>query len=396
MPDLFDKIATDPVMQSTRAALADGYYPYFKPLSESEGTDVVVDGHRLIMIGSNNYLGLTTHPHVRKSAIAAIEKYGPSCTGSRFLNGTLELHLELERRLAKFLGKEKAVIFGTGYQSNLGAITALMGRGDIAICDKDDHASLVDAVHMSGCTMKRFKHNDLEDLERVLKETTGAARMVLIDGVYSMGGDLAPLPEMAALCKQYGARLFVDDAHGIGVMGPGGRGTHFHFDVVDQVDLVMGTFSKSFASLGGVIAGDADVMDFIQHHARSFIYSASMPPPAVAAVLACLDIIEDEPVYVQQVHAQSTKVRDGLRGLGFNCGGSVTPIVPVIIGDMMKTLLTWKALYARGVYVNPVLPPGVPPSKSLLRTSYMATHTDAHVEKVLAAFKDVGTEMGLI
>ena len=396
MPDLFDKIATDPVLQQARLSREQGYYPYFKPLSETEGTDVVVDGRRLIMIGSNNYLGLTTHPKVRQAAIDAIKQYGTSCTGSRFLNGTLEMHKELERRLAKFLGKESAIIFGTGYQSNLGAITALMGRSDIAICDKDVHACIVDAVRMAGCEMKRFRHNDMNDLERLLKETASSPRMVLLDGVYSMGGDLAPLPEIVALCKQYGARLFVDDAHGIGVMGQGGRGTHFHFDCVDDVDLVMGTFSKSFASLGGVIAGDADVMDFIQHHARSLIFSASMPPANTATVLACLDVIEEDPSYVQRVHMQSTKVRDGLRALGFNCGESVTPIVPVFIGDEMKTLMIWKALYEYGIYVNPVLPPGVPPSKSLLRTSYMATHTDDHIAKVLAAFEVVGKATGLI
>lgn len=396
MADLFDKIAADSVLQQARAAREQGYYPYFKPLSTTEGTEVVVDGKRLIMIGSNNYLGLTTHPNVREAAIDAIRKYGTSCTGSRFLNGTLELHKELERRLANFLGKESAIIFGTGYQSNLGAITALMGRGDVAICDKEVHACIIDAVRMAGCDMKRFRHNDMGDLERLLIETEGAARMVLVDGVYSMGGDLAPLPEMVALCKRYGARMFVDDAHGIGVMGPGGRGTHFHFNCVDDVDLIMGTFSKSFGSLGGVIAGDRDVIDYIMHHARSLIFSASMPPANVASVLACLDIIEEDPSYVQRVHQQSTKVRDGLRAMGFNCGNSVTPIVPVFVGDEMKTIFTWKAMFEHGVYVNPVLPPGVPPSKSLLRTSYMATHTDEHVRKVLEAFNQVGKQMELI
>jgi 7-keto-8-aminopelargonate synthetase-like enzyme len=249
---------------------------------------------------------------------------------------------------------------------------------------------------MAGCEMKRFRHNDMNDLERLLKDTAGAPRMVLVDGVYSMGGDLAPLPEMAALCRRYGARLFVDDAHGIGVMGEGGRGTHFHFNCVDDVDIIMGTFSKSFASLGGVIAGDKDVIDFIMHHGRSLIFSASMPPASVAAVLACLDVIEAEPSYVGKVHQQADKVRAGLRAIGFNCGESVTPIVPVFIGDEMKTLMTWKAMYESGVYVNPVVPPGVPPSKSLLRTSYMATHTDAQIATVLETFSAVGARMGLL
>ena len=357
---------------------------------------MVIDGKRLIMIGSNNYLGLTTHPRVKQAAIEAIQKYGTSCTGSRFLNGSLELHKELERRLAKFMGKEAAIVFSTGYQSNLGAITALMDKDDVAICDKDAHASLVDAVKMSGCQMKRFRHNDMADLERLLKETQGAARMVIVDGVYSMGGDLAKAPEIIALCKQYGSRFFLDDAHGLGVMGPGGRGTCWHFNAIDDVDLIMGTFSKSFASLGGVIAGDKDVIDYIQHHARSFIFSASMPPANAAAVLACLDVLEADPSYVLNVHRQAAKVRNALRGMGYNCGESVTPVVPVYIGSEMNTIFAWKSFYDHGIYVNPVVPPGVPPNKSLLRTSYMATHTDEQIERVIKAFYEVGTYIGLI
>lgn len=396
MADLFDKIATDSVLQAARMGREMGIYPYFKPLSETEGTEVVIEGKRLIMIGSNNYLGLTTHPKVRQAAIDAINQYGTSCTGSRFLNGSLELHKELERRLAKFMGKEAALVFSTGYQSNLGAITALMEKDDIAICDKDIHASLVDAVKMSGCQMKRWRHNDMADLERVLRETQGQARMVIVDGVYSMGGDLAKVPEIVALCKQYGARFFLDDAHGLGVMGPGGRGTSIHFNAVDDVDLIMGTFSKSFASLGGVIAGNFDVIDFIQHKARSFIFSASMPAANAAAVLACLDIVEEDPSYVQRVHKQSAKVRVALSGMGYNIGESVTPVIPVYCGSEMNTVFAWRAFYDHGVYVNPVLPPGVPPNKSLLRTSYMASHTDEQIERVIKAFYEVGTYVGLI
>lgn len=396
MADLFDKIEKDPVLKAARMGREMGIYPYFRPLSETEGTEVVVDGKRLVMIGSNNYLGLTTHPRVRQAAIEAIEHFGTSCTGSRFLNGTLELHKELERRLARFLGKEAALIFGTGYQTNLGAITALMDKDDVAICDKEVHACIVDAVKMAGCEMRRFRHNDMDDLERVLKETGERRKMVMVDGVYSMGGDLAPLPEIVDLCQRYGARLFVDDAHGLGVMGEGGRGTHVHFNCVEGVDLIMGTFSKSFASLGGVVAGDRDVIDYIQHHARSLIFSASMPPANVATVLACLDIIEEDPSYVERVHKVAAKVRDGLRALGYNCGDSVTPIVPVIIGNEMHTVFMWQALFENGVYTNPVLPPGVPPTKSLLRTSYMATHTDEHVETVLRVFAKVGEETGFL
>jgi 8-amino-7-oxononanoate synthase len=396
MADLFDKIANDTTLQQARMSREMGIYPYFKPLSETEGTEVVIDGKRLIMIGSNNYLGLTTHPHVKQAAIDAIQKYGTSCTGSRFLNGSLELHKELERRLAKFIGKEAAIVFSTGYQSNLGAITALMEKDDVAICDKDAHASLVDAVKMSGCQMKRFRHNDMADLERLLKDSQGSPSLVIVDGVYSMGGDLAKVPEIIALCKQYGARFFLDDAHGLGVMGPGGRGTAWHFNAIDDVDLVMGTFSKSFASLGGVIAGGKDVIDYIQHHARSFIFSASMPPANVAAVLACLDIIEENPSYVQNVHRQAAKVRTALREMGYNCGESVTPVVPVYTGSEMNTIFAWKSFYDHGIYVNPVVPPGVPPNKSLLRTSYMASHTDEQIERVIKAFYEVGTYIGLI
>jgi 8-amino-7-oxononanoate synthase len=308
----------------------------------------------------------------------------------------LELHKELERRLAKFIGKEAAIVFSTGYQSNLGAITALMEKDDVAICDKDAHASLVDAVKMSGCQMKRFRHNDMADLERLLKDSQGSPSLVIVDGVYSMGGDLAKVPEIIALCKQYGARFFLDDAHGLGVMGPGGRGTAWHFNAIDDVDLVMGTFSKSFASLGGVIAGGKDVIDYIQHHARSFIFSASMPPANVAAVLACLDIIEENPSYVQNVHRQAAKVRTALREMGYNCGESVTPVVPVYTGSEMNTIFAWKSFYDHGIYVNPVVPPGVPPNKSLLRTSYMASHTDEQIERVIKAFYEVGTYIGLI
>lgn len=400
MADLFNKIARDPVLKAARMGRETGIYPYFRPLSETEGTEVIVNGQRLIMIGSNNYLGLTTHPKVRQAAIDAIQHYGTSCTGSRFLNGTLEIHKELERRLATFLGKEAALIFGTGYQSNLGAITALMGSDDIAVCDKEVHACIVDAVKMAGCKMKRWKHNNLEDLERILiecqTESPKAGVMVIVDGVYSMGGDLAPVPEIADLCKKYGARFFVDDAHGLGVMGEGGRGTHVHFNRVNDVDIIMGTFSKSFASLGGVIAGDQDVIDYIQHHARSLIFSASMPPANVATVLACLDVIEEDPSYVKRVHVQAEKVRVGLRQIGYNIGESVTPIIPINIGNEMHTVFLWQSLFTNGVYTNPVLPPGVPPNKSLLRTSYMATHTDEQIEKVLSVFAKVGEETGYL
>jgi len=379
-----------------RTAQELGLYPYFIPLDQTEGTEVTIAGKRLIMIGSNNYLGLTTDPRVRQAAIDAIKEYGTSCTGSRFLNGTLQLHRELEQRLARFVGKEAALVFSTGFQVNLGTISALMGKNDVVITDKEDHASIIDGCRLALGQMKRFRHNDMADLERVLRSVPEeAGKLVVVDGVFSMGGDLAPLPEIVPLCKKYGARLMVDDAHGLGVMGRG-RGTVAHFGLTDEVDLIMGTFSKSFASLGGFISGDEPVIHWIQHFARSLIFSASIPPANAAAVLAALDILENEPERVDRLWQVAERARAGYKALGFNTGDSVTPIIPIIIGDDLKTLLLWKGLFDAGVYTNAVIPPGVPPAKSLLRTSYMATHTDEQIDRVLEAFEKVGREAELI
>jgi 8-amino-7-oxononanoate synthase len=391
--DLFDKCRA-----WTRAteAQAAGMYPYFIPLTDSEGTEVTVGDHRLIMIGSNNYLGLTTHPRVRQAAIEATERYGTSCTGSRFLNGTLEMHLELERRLAEFMGTEASLVFSTGYQTNLGTISALVDRGDFVITDKDDHASIVDGCRLAFGEMRRFNHNDLDHLDRVL---TGlpedAGKLVVVDGVFSMGGDIAPLPELVPICQKHGARLMVDDAHSVGVLG-GGRGTAAHFGLTDQVDLVMGTFSKSFASLGGFIAGSAPVISYIQHRARSLIFSASIPPANAAAAMAALEVMQTEPERIERVNVIGDRMRAGFHKLGFSNGTSQTPVVPVIIGDDDLTFMTWKALYQAGVYTNPVISPAVPPDQSLLRTSYMATHTDEQLDRVLSVFSQVGSSLGLI
>ena len=391
--DLFEKCGQ---FTTAKEAMAIGLYPFFIPLQDTEGTEVVIEGRRIIMIGSNNYLGLTTHPRVRQAAVDAIKRYGTSCTGSRFVNGTLELHKELERRLAAFVGKQAAIVFSTGYQTNLGTISALVGQGDVVIIDKEDHASIYDGCRMALGEMKRFLHNDVSSLERVLQECPdNAGKLVVVDGVFSMGGDIAPLPQIAALCKKYGARLMVDDAHSLGVLG-GGRGTAHHFGVTDQVDLIMGTFSKSFASLGGFIAGDEDVIHYVQHFARSFIYSASIPAGQVAAAMAALDIMESEPEHVERLWRNTHKMLAGFKQLGFNTGNSETPVIPIIIGDQMNTLLTWKALFDAGLYTNPVFPPAVPPNKSLLRTSYMATHTDEQLDRVLAIFEQVGRQLDLI
>ena len=379
-----------------REAIKNGYYPYFIPMSESEGTEAVFRGQRLIMCGSNNYLGLTTDPSVRRAATEAIERFGTSCTGSRFLNGTLELHEQLERELAEFVGKEAALVFSTGMQTNLGVLSAIVGRGDVIVLDKDDHASLVDGAKLAWGETKRFKHNDMADLQRVLSGIAkDKGKLVVVDGLYSMGGDLAPLPEIAALCKKHGARLMVDDAHGMGVMGRG-RGTAAHFGVTQGVDLIMSTFSKSFASLGGFIAGDDQVIHYIKHHARALIFSASIPAANAAAALAALRIMRDEPQRAERLGAIADRMRRELRGMGFNIGASVSPIIPIIVGDNMKTLLAWKALFDAGVFVNPILSPAVPPGMELLRTSYMASHTDEQIDRVLAIFSEVGKKLGLI
>jgi len=391
--DLFAKCSDFTI---AREAIAAGFYPYFIPLSENEGTEAKYQGRRLIMCGSNNYLGLTTHPSVRQAAKEAIDRYGTSCTGSRFLNGTLEMHEELERQLAEYVGKEAALVFSTGMQVNLGTISALVGRGDVVILDKEDHASIVDGALLSFGETKRFRHNDLADLERVLASIPeGKGKLVVVDGLFSMEGDLAPLPELIPLCKKYGARLMVDDAHGMGVLG-GGKGTAAHFGLTDEVDLIMATFSKSFASLGGFIAGDDDVIHYIKHHARSLIFSASIPPANAAASLAALQVMKNEPERIARLSQIAERMRNDFQKLGFNTGNSCTPVIPIIIGDDMQTVFTWRQLFDNGVFVNPVIPPGVAQGRSLLRTSYMATHTDEQLDEVLDIFERVGKEMGLI
>lgn len=404
--DLFKKcrgFLSDPAVaramgypMSPTQARANGLYPFFIPLDQTEGTEVTIGGRRLIMIGSNNYLGLTTDPRVRAAAAAALEAYGPSCTGSRFLNGTLALHNELEERLAAFVGKEAALVFSTGYQTNLGTLSALVGRGDLIIGDKENHASLVDGARLALGKLLRFRHSDMADLESLLRslpETAG--RLVVVDGVFSMSGELAPLPEIVALCKAHGARLMVDDAHGMGTVGAG-RGTAAHYGLTEDVDLIMATFSKSFASIGGFIAGEAAAIHWIQHTARSLIFSASLPAPNVAAALASLDIMEREPERVDRVNAVAQRMRTDLRALGFDVGRGETPIVPIVIGDQLKTMCLWKGLFDAGVYTNVAMPPAVPPGGALLRTSYMATHTDAQMDRVLGIFERVGKAEGVL
>jgi 8-amino-7-oxononanoate synthase len=382
--DIFEKCRN---YTDARKVIASGCYPYFLPLDENEGTEVEYQGQRLIMCGSNNYLGLTTHPKVKEAARQAIDRYGTSCTGSRFLNGTLAMHEQLEKELAEFVGKEEALVFSTGMQTNLGTISALITRDDVVILDKDDHASIVDGARLGFGKIERFRHNDMEHLERVLKslpENTG--KLIVVDGVFSMGGDLADLPHIIPIAQKYGARIMVDDAHGMGVVGKG-HGTAAEFGMTDQVDLIMSTFSKSFASLGGFVAGDEAVIHYIKHNARSLIFSASIPPANAAAALAALHIIRDEPELATRVIQIGARVKKELSGMGFNVGDPVAPIVPVIIGDDKKTFLTWKMLFENGVFVNPVVSPAVPQGMQLLRTSYMASQTDAQIDKVLDVFQ---------
>lgn len=395
--DIFEKCRTSSEMQEVKQAKEAGLYPFFRPVSTAEDTEVVIEGHKMLMLGSNNYLGLTTHPKVKQAGIDAIKKYGSSSCGSRFLNGTLDLHKELEHRLAKFLKREAALVFSTGFQTNLGSISAIIDKNDILICDKLNHASILDGARLSYGKMKRFRHNDTEDLEAVLKTCPDdQGKMIAIDGLFSMEGDLAPLPEIVKLAKKYKARVLVDDAHGLGVMGDHGRGTSEHFGVEKDVDLVMGTFSKSLASLGGVIAGEQYVIDYIQHKARSLIFSASMTPASCASVLAAVDVIESEPDRRKKLWNNTCKMMTGLKKLGFDTGTSESPVIPIVVGDLYQGLFVWKKIFEKGIYVNVVLPPAVPDNRVLLRTSYMATHTDKQLDFALNVFEEVGREFGLI
>jgi len=375
---------------------ANGCYFYFRKLESPQDAEVVVNGRRVIMIGSNNYLGLTNHPRVKEAAMKAIEKFGSGCAGSRFLNGNLEIHEELEMKLARFFRKEAALVFATGYQTNLGTISALVGRNDVAIIDKYDHASIIDGCRLSFGQVKKFRHNAMKDLERVLEESKGKGKLIIVDGIFSMEGDIADLPSIVKLAKVYGARVMVDDAHAVGVLGEGGRGTAEHFALEDQLDLIMGTYSKSLAAIGGFVAGSKEVINFIKHIGRSMIFSASLPPSLVASVSTALDIIEEEPQLKTQLWKNTHKMLRGYKKLGYDTGCSETPIIPIIIRDSMKTYQMCRLLFENGVFVNPVVSPAVPPGRELLRTSYMATHTEEQLDRVLDAFEKVGKQMGLI
>ncbi len=391
--DLFEKCRN---YSTAREAQKKGLYPYFIPLAKSEGPVAEYNGNSLIMCGSNNYLGLTTHPEVQEAARQAIIRFGTSCTGSRFLNGTLELHEKLEAELADWVQKDCALVFSTGMQVNLGTISALVSRKDYIILDREDHASIVDGARLSYGDMIRYRHNDVIDLEEKLSRLpSDAGKLLVVDGLFSMEGDIAPLPEIVPLCKEYGVRIMVDDAHAVGVLG-GGRGTAAHFGLTDEIDLIMGTFSKSFASIGGYLAGDEDIIHYVKHHARSLIFSASIPAPNAAAALAAINIMRQEPERIERVNQIGQTMRREYKKLGFDIGNSESPIIPIIIGDYLLTLKTWRQLFDNGVFVNAIVGPATPPGRQLLRTSYMATHTEEQLDQVLTIFEKVGKKLGLI
>lgn len=392
--DIFDKAFGFTKADEVKAL---GLYPYFKPLEATDGTIVEIEGNEVIMAGSNNYLGLTNDQRTIEAAQAAIVKYGTGCTGSRYLNGTLDIHIELEERLADFMNKESCVLFSTGYQTNEGSIQTIAGRNDVIFSDKDNHACIVVGTQCSVAKTMRYNHNDMDHLRRLLeKADPEAGKIIISDGVFSMSGTLAKIPELVALAKEFGARLYLDDAHAVGVIGDGGRGSASTFGLLEEVDLISGTFSKSFASLGGFLVGQREVIEYIRHHSPAHIFSASMPPANVATVLKAMDIMAEEPWRLTRLHEISTYMRAELRKLGFNVWTSQTPIIPIVIGEMMLCFQFWKDLFEAGVYTNAVIPPAVPQGQSLLRTSYMASHTDEHLDRILEAFRKVGLKHGII
>ncbi len=385
--DLFQKCWD---FTAAKEVMEAGIYPYFHALQSGQDTVVTMEGRRTIMIGSNNYLGLTSDPRVIEAAVEATKKYGSGCSGSRFLNGTLDIHIELEKQLADFLNKDACITFSTGFQSNLGIISAIAGRNDVILCDKENHASIYDACRLSFATMIRYKHNDMQDLERAIKEVPdNKGKLIVTDGVFSMGGEICNLPEIVRIAKEYGARVMVDDAHGFGVLGEHGRGTAEHFGLEDEVDIIMGTFSKSLASLGGFMAANEEVVHYVKHNSRPFIFSASIPPANAASALCALNIIKQEPERVRNVNEIAEYMRGLLRERGIPLRETQVPIIPVMTYDDMRTFRICKELLEEGVYVNPVISPAVPQGQSMIRTSYTATHTRELMDEAAEIFAKV-------
>jgi 8-amino-7-oxononanoate synthase len=372
-------------------------YTFFRVIESAQDPEVTLDGRRMIMLGSNNYLGLTNDPRVKEAAVDAIRRYGSGCAGSRFLNGTLDLHVRLEARLAAFMRKEAAVVFATGFQVNLGAIACLTAKGDYVYLDKQDHACILDGARLSFGEVRKFRHNDTAELARQMRNDVSArGRFIVVDGVFSMEGDIARLPEIIEVARRFDAGVMVDDAHGIGVLGRTGRGTAEHFGLEQEVDLIMGTFSKAMASVGGFIAGDATVIDFIKHRARTLIFSAAPPPASVAAALATVEIMENEPERRERLWVNTRFFAEGLRSLGLDTGESQTPVVPVVVGEDATALRMVQRLHEEGVFVNCVLSPATPPGRALIRTSLMATHTREQLSRALDAVEKVAREVGLV
>jgi len=392
--DVFQKCRDYHQARDLRAA---DVYSYYRALASAQDPEVTMaDGRRLVMLGSNNYLGLTNHPAVKEAAAAALARYGTGCAGSRLLNGSLDLHEELEARLAVFMRREAAVTFSTGFQVNLGTLSCLLGRHDVALLDALDHACIVDGCRLGFGKTYKFRHNDMASLEQKLAAVPeNRGRLIVVDGVYSMEGDLAPLPAIVALKQRFGARLMVDDAHGLGVLGASGRGTGEHFAVEGDVDLVMGTFSKSLAAIGGFVAGDAAIIDYVRHTARSAVFSAALPPASAAAALKALEIVESEPERRKQLWEATAYMKRELAGLGFDTGNSESPVIPIVVGDDMRALRMVRRLHEEGVFVNCVISPAVPEDRAMIRTSYMATHQRAHLDRALDAIARVGRELGL-
>ena len=391
--DLFAKCSK---FTTAREIMSVGLYPYFKRGESAQGPEAIIEGEKKIVICSNNYLGLSIHPKVKEASIDAIKKYGTSCTGSRFLNGTLDIHEKVERKYARFIGKESAVLFTTGHHANLGAISTLVGKSDIVITDKLDHASIIDGCHLALGEMVRFRHNDMGDLERQLIKHRDQGKLIVVDGVFSMEGDITNLPEIVKLAKTYGARVMVDDAHALGVIGENGRGTASHFGLETEVDVVMATASKSLASIGGFIAGREEVIHYVKHLSRSLIFTASLPPACVAAIDASLDILDKEPERTKNLWANTNKMKEGFQSLGFDTGTSNSPIIPILVGENMKAFQMWRMLYDEGVFASPVVSPAVPEGQAIIRTSYTAIHTDEQLDFVLDMFEKVGKNLGII
>jgi 8-amino-7-oxononanoate synthase len=393
--DIFEKAVGFTKAEEFRRA---GLYPYFTEFSgalDGSETEVIMDGRPVLMFGSNNYLGLTTHPEVKAAAMKAIDRYGTGCSGSRMLNGTMDLHVQLEESLARFMDREAALVFGTGFQTNFGSLSTIAQKGDVIIADRNIHASILDGCLASFARTMRYRHNDMPDLENVLQSLRpDEGRIIVVDGVFSMEGDTANLPEIATLARRYGARIYVDEAHAIGVLGRNGRGTAEHYGVESQVDMVMGTFSKSFASIGGFVAARRDVIDYIKHHSRAFVYSASLAPANAAAVLKAIEIIQREPERRERLLHISRRIRSGLEGLGFRLLGGITPILPVVVDDEELVCRFFWELMKKGIYTNPVLAPAV--SHSLVRISCMATHSDEQADRLLEAMHGIGKDLGLI